>query len=305
MSARSVRHVLEHRAFRTVRWLFRSLPEAVAVRAGAFLGLVAGSVLRIRRADVDRHLVLAFPDRSEAWRGRVARACYTHLGREATMLFRMPGSSAKGVLERVSFTGLEDLKAAARAGTGAVVLTGHLGNWEMAGAAIAASGIDLDAVARGMANRRFEADLFEAREQLGLGLIDRDEALKGVLRSLRKGRVVAILGDQNASDGGVFVPFFGELAATARGPALFALRTGAPLFFGAVVREPGWRQHYTCELRHLELPATGDVEADVRAVVLEYTRLLERAIRRAPEQYFWHHRRWKTRPPRNRSPGPG
>jgi KDO2-lipid IV(A) lauroyltransferase len=213
------------------------------------------------------------------------------------MLFRMPGSRVEGVLERVSFKGLDDLKAVARAGHGAIILTGHLGNWEMAGAAIAASGIDLDAVARGMANRRFEADLFEVREQLGIGLIDRDQALKGVLRSLRRGRVVAILGDQNASDGGVFVPFFGELAATARGPALFALRTGAPLFVGILVREPGWRQRYTAELRRVEVPPTGNLEADVRTLVVEYTRELERAIRRVPEQYFWHHRRWKTRPP--------
>lgn len=267
------------------------------VRAGALLGLVAASVLRIRRTDVDRHLAVAFPDCSQAWRCRVARACYVHLGREATVLFRMPTWGAERVLERVTFSGLDELKRAAGAGGGAIIVTGHLGNWEMAGAALAASGVDLDAVARRMANRRFEADLFEVRQQLGMGLIERDEALKGVLRSLRRGRVVAILGDQNASDGAVFVPFFGRLAATARGPALFALRTGAPVFFGAVVREGGWKQRYTVELRRLEVHHTGDVEADVRNLTVEYTRQLERAIREAPEQYFWHHRRWKTRPP--------
>ena len=136
-----LRHSLEHGAFRAVKWTLAGLPESIAMRIGGLVGLLAASMLRVRRADVDRHLALAFPERSPAWRRRVARGSYVHLGREATMLFRLPTWDAGRLLERVTFTGLDDFQSAVRGGAGAIILTGHLGNWEVAGAAIAATGV--------------------------------------------------------------------------------------------------------------------------------------------------------------------
>ena len=297
MSGPSLQHIWEYWAVRLMLWKWAWLPEGIAIRFGELTGLIAGSVLRIRRRDVDQHLALAFPDRRRAWRDRVARASYAHLGREAAMFFQMGGWTKERVVERVTFRGLERLRRAAETGEGAVLLTGHLGNWEIAGAAIAASGIALDVVGKGMANRRFEADLFETREKLGMRVIEMSDAPKGVLRALGKGRVVAILGDQNAHKSGVFVPFFGRQAATARGPALFAIRAGAPVFVGVALRDPGWSQRYTVTIRQMHFRPTGDVEADTRLLLAEYTGALEDAVRQEPEQYLWQHRRWKTRPP--------
>lgn len=297
MSARSFKHRLEYLAFRITRRKWAWLPEVVAVRFAALTGLIAGSVLRIRRRDVDRHLELAFPDRPRAWRNRVARGSYAHLGREAAILFRMGEWSGEQLLERVTFRGLEHLRRASESGTGAVLLTGHLGNWEVAGAALAAAGIPIAVVGKGMANRSFEADLFETRERLGMRVIEMGNAPKGVLRSLRGGEVVAILADQNAHRSDVFIPFFGRSAATARGPALFAIRTGAPVFLGIPLRVPGWAQRYDLVCLELKFRPSGDVEADTLALLTEYAQGLEDAIRQAPDQYFWQHRRWKTRPP--------
>ena len=297
MSGPSLQHVWEYWVFRLMRWKWAWLPEGIAIRFGELTGLIAGSVLRLRRRDVDQHIALAFPDRPRGWRDRVARASYAHLGREAVMFLRIGGWTKERVVERVTFRGLEPLRRAAETGEGAVLLTGHLGNWEVAGAAIAASGIALDVVGKGMANRRFEADIFEIRKQLGMRVIAMSDAPKGVLRALGKGRVVAILGDQNAHMSGVFVPFFGRQAATSRGPALFAIRSGAPVFVGIALRDPGWTQRYTVAIRRLPFRPTGDVDADTRSLLAEYTRALEEAVRQAPEQYLWQHRRWKTRPP--------
>ena len=291
------RHALEYAGFRLARAVLAVLPEGLAVRLGALAGLFAGSVLRIRRRDVDRHLALAFPEATRSWRRRVARASYAHLGRESVMLFRIADWPAERLLERVTFEGIDELGASAQPGSGALLLTGHIGNWELAGAALGARGVGLDAIAKGMSNRRFQEELFRTRERLGLRLIESARAPKEVLRSLRDGRVVAILGDQNAVEGGVFVPFFGKDAATARGPALFALRTGAPVFAGVALRRPGWRQRYHIEVRRLDITPTGEVEADVRALLAAYAEVLESAVRSAPEQYFWQHKRWKTRPP--------
>ncbi|MDA0327498.1 MAG: lysophospholipid acyltransferase family protein [Gemmatimonadetes bacterium] len=301
-AASSWRHWLEYWAYRATRAKWSVLPERSALYLGGLLGRFAGSVLRIRRREVDRHLSLAFPEQSVAWRRSVARRSYHHLGREAALFFRMGGWSREEVLERVSFAGFEEVRACAEQETGVVLLTGHLGNWEMAGAGIAAMGFELDVVGKGMANRRFERDLIAMRERLGMRVISFDDAPTGVLRALGRGRVVALLGDQNAHRHGIFLPFFGRPAATARGPALFAVRTGAPVFVGFNVRAPGEVHHYVLEAERLDYEVTDDLDRDVQSLMLAYNRRLEEAIRQAPEQYFWQHRRWKTRPPEEQAP---
>lgn len=292
----SFRHRLEYVAFRVLRAVLGALPEGLALRCGAGLGLFVGSVLRIRRGVVDEHLAFVFPEEDRAWRRRVARASYAHLGREAVMLFRMGSWSDDELVARTRLEGAEHMEAALAGGRGAVLLTGHLGNWEVAGAGLAARGVALDVVGKGMANRRFEEDLFEARRRLGMRVIEMSQAPKGVLRSLREGRATAIVADQNMHRHGIFIPFFGRLAATARGPALFALRAGAPIVFGYALAEPGRRHGYVVHAEPFEYATTGDVEADVRTLMAAYHARLEEIIRRVPEQYFWQHKRWKTRP---------
>ena len=200
-------------------------------------------------------------------------------------------------MRRVDVVGLDALSACLDGDTGALALTGHLGNWELGGAALAARGVAVDAIVKGMANRAFERELFATRERLGVSVVEMPDAPWHTLRSLRGGRVVAIAGDQNAHRNGVFVPFFGRPAATARGPATFAIRTGAPAFVCFAVREPGRAQRYTLTFERLPYEVTGDLEADVAAFTAAYIARVEAAVREHPEQYFWHHKRWKTRPP--------
>jgi KDO2-lipid IV(A) lauroyltransferase len=282
--------------FRVVSGLWSLLPEAAALRLGSAMGGFVGSVLRIRRREVDRHLGWAFPDQPAAWRRRVARASYAHLGREATVIFRGGGWTAERVLARTTVVGFEAFREVAAAGAGLVLLTGHLGNWEIGGASIAARGVELDVVGKGMANRGFQASLFAMRERLGMRVIEMSDAPKEALRSLGRGRVVALLGDQHAHGGGMLVPFFGRPAATVRGPARFAARTGAPVWIAFATRDAGSAQRYTVTFEPLPFLATGHPEDDAAKLMSAYARELEEAVRAAPEQYFWHHRRWKGQP---------
>lgn len=298
---RGRRPTLAHRAefilFRGLRGLVSLAPERLALSVAAVLGTVAGSVLRMRRADVDRHLEWAFPDWDRRRRDRVARASYRHLAREAVMLFRLGGWSSARVRERTEVLGLDAVRTAVDERGGALVLTGHLGNWEIGGAALAAHGVPIDVVAKGMANPDFERELFGTRERLGMRVVEMGDAPRRVLRALRRGRVVAIVGDQNAHRNGVFVPFFGRLAASARGPGTFALRTGVPVFVGFGVRRPGRRQTYRVRLEPLVMEPTGDFDHDLEVFTAAYMAAVEEAARGHPEQYFWQHKRWKTRPP--------
>lgn len=302
MSGKAVQHRLEYGSFRVLSALLLTLPEGVALAMGATLGWLAGNVLRIRRKDVDAHLARAFPEATPTWRRRVAQACYVHLGREGVAMFRLASLDRDAVIARTQVVGIEAVEASVRAGTGALIVTGHIGNWELGAAALAARGLPFDVVAKGMANEAFERDLVAARERLGLRVVQVGRASREVFRSLRAGHLVGLVADQNAGRSGVFVPFFGRLASTARGPALFALRTGAPIFLGLCLRVPGRGLRYRVTLRRLPAEVTGDLEGDILRVTRAHTTALEEAVRTVPEQYFWQHRRWKTRP---EEPPPG
>jgi KDO2-lipid IV(A) lauroyltransferase len=301
----TLRHALEHAGFRMARKGLSAVPESVADSMGSAVGKAMGGLLRVRRADVDRHLAWAFPDASAEWRRRTAIACYEHFGREAAVLLRAGGWTPEAIRARTTVHGFAPFADAAAAGQGVVLLTGHLGNWEMGGAAIAARGIDLAVVGKGMSNRRFQEDLFATRSRLGMRVIEMGDATKEAPRALAAGRVVAMLGDQQAHRGGVLLPFFGHPASTSRGSALFALRAGAPVFVAFCLRDAGREPRYTLTFAHLvpmvplapmaptSAGRTGDTEGAVIALLTAYGRALEEAIRTAPHQYFWHHRRWK------------
>jgi KDO2-lipid IV(A) lauroyltransferase len=293
MSDKALAHALEYGTFRVLSAFLRALPEGLAQRLGAGLGWVVGSVLRIRRDVVERNLALAFPDRTARWRARTASASYVHLGREAVAVLRLAGLAAPDMRVRTSVVGLEELREALAEGRGAVLVTGHLGNWEIAGAALAVREVPLLAVAKGMANRRFGEALTAARERLGVRTVDVSRAPRDVMRALRGGGAVALVADQNAREFGLLVPFFGVRASTARGPAVFAIRARCPLFLGVMLRHPGWRPRYQLTLERIDVERTGDSEWDVLALTTAHTAALERAVRAAPEQYFWQHKRWR------------
>lgn len=289
-------HRVEHAALMVVRRLLAVLPERVGSVCGSGLGWAAGSVLRVRRRAVDAHLRVAFPERTAAWRARVARRSYVHLGREFAAFARMGRWSPADVRARVELVDFDPVLEAAEGEAGAVLLTAHLGNWEAAGAGIAALGVPLVVVGKGMSNRLVQRDVFAHREGLGMRVVEIGEAPRAVFRSLGGRGVVALLWDQNDHRGGLFAPFFGNPAATHRGPARFALRTGAPVFAGFALRQPGWRHRYELRAHRLEPERTGRTADDEAGLLAAYNALLEGAIRQAPEQYFWQHRRWKTRP---------
>jgi len=200
------------------------------------------------------------------------------------------------VIERTTMEGFQMFEEAVAEGRGCIVITGHLGNWEIGGAAASARGIPLDVVVQRQANPLFDNDLNRTRNRLGMEVIERGEAPRGVLRSLRGGRAVALLADQNMRAGGIFVDFFGVPAATAKGPALFALRTGAPVLLGVALRLPGGRQRYRVVFERIPVEVTGNLDGDVERLTALHTAMLQRYVEAYPGQYFWQHRRWKTRP---------
>ena len=240
---------------------------------------------------------MAFPDIGAAERRRIARDAYAHLGRTVIETALLPSLGPGRILDLVEdVVGIEAIEGARPGGGGVLLVTGHFGNWELAGAWLAARGYQVGAVVRHMGNPLFDRYLNRTRAALGVRILYDDEAVRGTPRVLRDGYLVALLADQGVRGlASTFVPFFGRLAKTPRGPAVFALRLGTPLVFGTAIRQSSGRYRLTFE--PVEVTSSGDREHDVDAIVARYTAALETAVRTAPEQYFWHHRRWKRRPP--------
>ncbi len=302
MTGRALRHWLEYLLLRAVAGVCLVLPEVLADRAGAALGWVVARIGRPRWKVVEDHLRRAFPEADELWRRGVGRRCYAHLGAEAVAVFRLAAMGRQGVRERTRVTGLEVLDAAVREGRGVILLSAHLGNWEVGGAAVVARGFPIDVVVARQRNELFDRYLTRSRERLGFGIIPRDEGRRGVLATLKAGRFAGILGDQDARRAGVFVDFFGHPASTARGPAVLALRSGALMVTLFAVRLPGWRPRYHVWLEALDEEAVmgggeGGRAARVAAMTQAFTTRIEEYVRRYPDQYFWLHKRWKTPPP--------
>ena len=296
MSRVDLRHHFEFLVFRVVSGVLLILPERIAMAVSAILGWLAREALRIRRVDVDRHLAMAFPRSEHPWRVRVARRSYCHIVREAAMTLRLSKMSSEEVMRRTTMEGFESLRRAVEQGQGVVLISGHLGSWEIGGAALAARGIPMDVIAHPQRNPFLERYLGETRERLGLSVILKNEAFRLVPKSLAAGRTVTFVADQNLQRRGVFVDFFGHLTATARGPALFALRRNTPVFFGFALRLPGWPSRYRVTLERIPLPRASPIKEAVRELTQQHVSMLENSVRETPGQYFWHHRRWKTRP---------
>lgn len=277
--------------------LVRRLPWKTACRIGERIGALGYRPLGIRRNVVERQIAAAFPDLGAQKVRTLARRSYAHLGRTTIETALLSSVGERGVLDLVAeASGWESLEAARAHGRGLVLVTGHFGNWELAGAYVAARGIPIDVIVRGQSNPLFEKFLEETREALGMRVVPDGEAVRRTPRSLREGRAVAFVSDQGVRTlASTFVPFFGRPAKTPRGAAVFALRFDAPVFFVAAVRRPDGRYHLVVE--PVVAPRTGDREEDSDAIVLRFTQILEAWVRRAPEQYFWHHRRWKRQPP--------
>ncbi len=294
---KSLRHRAEYGALRGLVRALGVVPWGSAGRVGASVGALGFRPLGVRRRVVERQIAAAFPELSEEQVAEMARASYRHLGQSAIETALLPGLGQAGVLRLVSeVENWEAVERAQAGGKGIVVVAGHLGNWELAAAYMAARGIPLDVIVRRMGNPLFDAYLNQTREQLGVKVVYDAQAVRHTPRALREGRAVGFVADQGVRGlASTFVPFFGRPAKTPRGAAVFALRFGSPVVFATALRKPDGT--YLVGFEDIPVIDTGNRESDVDALVLRFTRVLEKWVRRAPEQYFWQHRRWRRQPP--------
>lgn len=291
------RHWFEYLIGRSVLALLGILPFSAARTVGRFLGRLGYFPLGIRRRVVERQIAAAFPELDRAAVDNLVRESYANLGEVLTETALLPRLGPQGIRDLVETSeGFEAVQEAYAAGKGIILITGHLGNYELAGTYVAARGIPIECIVRHLNNPLFDRYVLRSRIAAGMIVVFDREAVKRTPRAFRAGHAVAFVADQGVLGlASTFVPFFRRPAKTPRGPAVFAVKYRLPTFFVAAVRQPNGR--YRCVVTPVEIPDTGDREADVETVVVRFTTILESWVRQYPGQYFWQHRRWKRQPP--------
>ena len=261
------------------------------VGAAAFRGLG-----RLRRVGL-RNLELAFPEKTPQEREAILRLEYRNLGLLLAEFCKMPDYTPATASRFIRYEGLENYLRARERGKGVLVLTGHLGAWELSSFYHSLMGMPMGMVIRRLDNPLVDAFVNRIRCQYGNRVIHKDDFARGLIASMRAGETVGILMDTNMTPPqGVFVPFFGVQACTASGMARIAAKTGAAVLPGFLLWEERERRYVLHFGEELPVVHTGDAEQDALTNTAVFTAAIERYIRQYPEQWLWMHRRWKTRP---------
>lgn len=286
---------LEWLGVRLALALAGALSPPAAARLGRALGRLAWRA-GLRRATSLANLERALgPDLDAEARWRIGRAAYEHLGTSFMEFLGLARCDAEVLRRRVEIVGLEHAQAVLRAGRGAIVASGHYGNWELGSAGGAAYGLPITLVVAPLRNRAVDDLVQRVRGGAGQEVLGRGMALRRVRQALAANRLVCFMCDQDARRRGVFVPLFGVPASTPKGAAQIAVRLGVPFLPVLNRRLDGGR--HRVEFFTPLTPPPGDEETQVRGLLAAFNAWLEAAVRADPRQYWWAHRRWKTRPP--------
>jgi len=257
----------------------------------------ARRVLRNRRQRTLQHLIWAFPEMTDDQRSALANEAYRHLIQLAVEVMHTPRLiHTGGWHQRLKLKNLGPAIRMLNASEPALLITGHVGNWEVLGYLLATLGYRIDAIARPLDNPLINDWLLEIRERQGLRIITKFQATDRMLEVLSSGGTLGFIADQNAGPKGLFVPFFGRLASTYKSIGLLAISQNVPLICGCA-RRMGMDYRYELEVEDIIRPDDWADQPDpLYYVTARYVRALETMIRRSPQQYLWMHRRWKSRP---------
>ncbi len=291
-----LQHELEYALLRLVLLGLRAMPMRGALWVARRLGDLAYDGVRIRRRVTRENLRRALgPQRTQRELDRIARSCYRHFAMTFVELALCSHRPLAELDERVEVTGWENVTEAAARGRGILFLTAHFGNWEILGAWMGRGPQALHVVVGDQRNRKVDQYSKHLRRRLGMEVIPMGAALRDIVRTLRGGGQVALVADQDGGPEGLFLDFFGRPASFPLGPARFAYRTGAPIVMGFGRRvAPG---RFRCQFpRPIYADPSRPESEEIARILRTYSTTLESLVQRDPEQWFWMHRRWKTRP---------
>ncbi len=297
--ATRITDALAYAAVRVAICVIQALPRPTCERFARRWADFLANRIKIRRRVVRENLQIAFPEWSAAECREVARGMWEHL-----LLMVIEIAHAPRVIHKTTWRkhlrihGMEEMVRTLWLDRPKVILSGHFGNFELAAYLFGVFGLRIFSVARELDNPLLDDFVTAFRESRGQRILPKKGSSPDVAIVLAENGALGLLGDQAAGPKGCWVDFFGRPASVHKAIGVFALSSQAPIMVCSATRRGGRLFDYDLRLEGLADPAVGGAEtADLRAVSQWYTHLLEEAIRRAPPQYWWVHRRWRGQPP--------
>lgn len=291
---RTLRHGVEALAFRILVRGVRGVSRRRALALGTWIGGFAFDRGIRRRVAVENVTARIGPDTTQE-AIRIARESYRTTGRTFMDLLRADLLSDRELWSIVDRDKMRPIEAVASEGCGGVLVSGHFGNWELLVLAARRLGIPLAILAGDQSNAAVDRAVRKLRARAGITSLSVRSGLRDAVQIMRDGGFIATLMDQDARRKGVFADFLGTPASSHTGVLSLAMRAGAPVLFGVLPDSNGTLVPHFSEVWRPD-PARSQ-EENLRHGVESYNRFLEGHVRAAPENYFWVHRRWKTRPP--------
>jgi KDO2-lipid IV(A) lauroyltransferase len=292
-----MRYRLEYAPVWLIARVLGALPRPLARALAMAVAHLFGVLNRRLRCVGLRNLEIAFPEKSAAERRRILRGVFTSLGRQLAEFCRFPSYTRENARVVAVYDGFENYAAARQRGKGVLLMTAHLGGWELGSFFHSLMGNPIREVVRELDNPYLNRMVERYRTLYGNTTFPKGDFARGLLSAMRAGETVGVLMDTNMTPPqGVFVDYFGLPACTASGVARVALRTDAAVVPAFTIWDPQIRKYRVRFEPAVQLVRTGDDEADAVANTALFTMIIERYARQYPDQWLWVHRRWKTRP---------
>ncbi len=287
--------------YKLILGLMGALPEPCVRAIGHFGGWIFGSVMRHHREDARDALTRAFPEKTPAEIEAIVKQMYRNLGLNLAEFLHMGPVQVENARQLVIMENEQILRDVLARGKGMLVLTAHVGNWDLFCTIIPSMGYPLTVITKRMRNVALTEVWMKRRERFGLKFVEARNSFRQCLRVLKRNEVVGFILDQNMiNTEGVFVDFFGRPACTSPGLALMSYQSGAPVVPAFIIREPDGTHHVKI-FPALEPPPDREPET-IRRATQQYTAAIERIVRQYPDQWIWLHRRWKTQPKTDATP---
>jgi Kdo2-lipid IVA lauroyltransferase/acyltransferase len=293
-----LKHIVEYVLFRCIHFFVLLLPLRLVHKTGFTLARIVFPLLKSRREVVSRNLRNAFPEMDVPHREQIAYLCFQHISATFLELLWLQNQTREGIRKRVTIDNVDLLENLLERKKGIVFLTAHFGSWELTAQAVSIyMNAPVCTIAKAQSNVLVDRTINRWRELFGVKIIPMGVSVREIIRMLHQGGVITLAADQTAPKESVSVEFFGRFVPTFQGPAVFSLKTGAPIVLGCAVRQEDG--NYKMHLVHVPSDDLDGFSDDhVRELTQRQVHLTEEMIRQNPEQWMWMHKRWKHVPDR-------
>jgi len=279
-------HKITYIFLKTLSFCLRISPQWIKIILTNILYIIY-YLIPIRKKLVLDNIKSAFPKKTNDWHISTAKRSYKFFIYQTIQFFALPQSYHKS---DILVKGKEIFDTSIKRGNGIILVSGHFGAWEILSAWLGTNNYPTTGVAMKQKNRGSDKYFLEQRAQFGMKHIYRKSSFDNMNKILEQKEILILVSDQDARKRGVFVNFFNQQTSTPKGAARFHLESGAPIIFTICYQNK--QNNYSIEF----IPIKVTSDSTIESITQSYTSILEEYIRKFPEQYFWFHRRWKTKP---------